>query len=334
MTTPDEPSRAQRITAAALGVLVTAGVAFGLAMFAIGRYEYGWTLFLGIPFAVGFISAAVLRARGTATLRRCLTIASCASFVLALALLALGKEGLICVVMSIPIVVPLAILGAWTGFMLLHRQRVLPPGGSVSILVALLAVGPLIEGRLHPKAPNYTVRNAVVVNAPADRVWSALLSLGPLGQPPDLLFRVGVACPQRVDIYGRGVGADRVCTLSTGRLHERITVWEPGRRLAWVSLSTPPPLRELNPFRETDPPHLHGFYRSLSGSFELESLGPGVTRVTRYSTYEHNLYPAAYWRIWCDFVAERGHVHVLGVLRDIAEGRAPPVENPRLGELR
>ena len=137
-----------------------------------------------------------------------------------------------------------------------------------------------------------------------------------------LLFRLGIACPQRVDIFGRGEGAMRVCTLSTGQLLELINRWEPGQRLGWVSLSTPPPLKELNPFREADPPHLHGFYRSVGGEFELQRLGTDVTRVTRSSSYQHNLFPAWYWRVWCDYVAARGHVYVLSVLKDSAESHA------------
>lgn len=102
----------------------------------------------------------------------------------------------------------------------------------------------------------------------------------------------------------------------------RITVWQPGRLLRWESILTPPPLKELNPFRDTDPPHLHGLYRSVDGQFALTALGPNLTRVTRSSSYQHGLYPAAYWRLWCDYVAHRGHVHILSALKRAAEQAA------------
>lgn len=110
-------------------------------------------------------------------------------------------------------------------------------------------------------------------------------------------------------------GGTRVCTMSTGLMLERIDGWEPGRRLSWRALSTPPPMTELNPFGEVDAPHLHDFYRNVRGEFFLERIGD-VTRVTRRTWYEHDLYPSAYWRIWCDIGASKIHRLDLEHVRD------------------
>ena len=75
-------------------------------------------------------------------------------------------------------------------------------------------------------------------------------------------------------------------------------------------------MEELNPFHEhVDPPHLHGTYRNVRGEFALEPAGEGRTRVTRRTWYQHDLYPSAYWRIWCDWGASRIHLLVLEHLR-------------------
>jgi hypothetical protein len=241
---------------------------------------------------------------------------------LSVGVLVFRVEGIICLVMAAPIVVPLILIGARVGYVLVHRSaRVSPPAAA---LVVILGLGASLFAEMLPReAPTFTVTDAVDIAAPAPAVWNALIHLGSLGQPQDLLFRLGVACPRRVDIYGTGVGAHRVCTLTTGQLDEEITTWQPSHRLQWVSVSTPPPMKELNPFGETDPPHLHGFYRSVSGQFEFQALGHDSTRVIRSSSYQHNMYPAAYWRLWCDYVAHRGHVYVLDVLKATAEQKAP-----------
>ena len=62
-----------------------------------------------------------------------------------------------------------------------------------------------------------------------------------------------------------------------------------------------------------------GLYRSISGEFQLAKLGPNTTLLTRRSSYQHNLFPAFYWRIWCDHIARRGHIHVLKVLKALSE---------------
>jgi hypothetical protein len=304
-----------------VSVIVTTLVAAGTTAAAINFQKYGLTIFVSVPFFIGFFPTLILRESGPQTWARCWRTALTVALVLSLGFLVLRVEGIICLAMAAPIAIPLILFGARVGYILAHRSaRVSPPPAA---LVVVLGLGVSLFAEMLPReAPTYTVADAVVIAAPPAKVWNALIHLGSLGQPKDLLFRLGVACPQRVDIYGTGVGAHRVCTLTTGQLDEQITAWQPNYRLQWVSISTPAPMKELNPFGETDPPHLHGFYRSVSGQFEFQALGRDSTRVTRSSSYQHNMYPAAYWRLWCDYVARRGHVYVLNVLKAAAEQQA------------
>jgi hypothetical protein len=303
-----------------LSVFVTTLIAAATAGAAINFMKYGPTLFISVPFFIGFFPTLILRQSGPQTWSRCWHTAMTVTLVLSLGFLVFRLEGLICLAMAAPLAIPLILFGAWVGYVLVHRSaRVSPPAAA---LVVIFALGTSLFAEMLPReAPTFTVTDAVDIAAPPATVWSALVNLGDLGQPKDWLFRLGVACPKRVDIYGTGVGAHRVCTLTTGQLDEQITEWQPSRRLQWVSISTPAPMKELNPFGETDPPHLHGFYRSVSGQFVFEAVGRDSTRVTRSSSYQHNMYPARYWQFWCDYVARRGHVFVLTVLRETAEGR-------------
>src|SRR5689334_24515982 len=45
-----------------------------------------------------------------------------------------------------------------------------------------------------------------------------------------------------------------------------------------------------------DAPHLHGYYTSPRGEFELVPLGPNRTRLTRRTWYTQRLAPAPYWQ--------------------------------------
>lgn len=305
-----------------ISLIVTVVIALGAAVGAIGWRDYAWGLFVGLPYFIGFFPVALLRRWGPRPLRACLLLAGQVGVVLTLSFLILGIEGMICILMALPVGLPGVLLGAWMAYLLLHRTALLPPGGTAVCLVLALAVGLWAEVQWPRVAPTYTVTDTVTIAASPQAVWHALITMGSLEPPTELLFRLGVAWPQHVEIQGTGEGALRIGTLTTGPLHERITVWQPGRLLRWESILTPPPLKELNPFRDTDPPHLHGLYRSVDGQFALTALGPNLTRVTRSSSYQHGLYPAAYWRLWCDYVAHRGHVHILSALKRAAEQAA------------
>src|SRR5262249_26367660 len=145
---------------------------------------------------------------------------------------------------AVPLGIPIALLGAWMAYLIL-RSRFAPPTAAVTLVVIALSLGAWAETNLRRVSPVYTVSDSIRISATPEKVWNSLITMGPLGQPRDLLFRMGVACPQRVDIYGSGVGAMRVCTLTTGQLREHITDWKPGRLLRWTSISTPPPMKEL-----------------------------------------------------------------------------------------
>jgi hypothetical protein len=154
------------------------------------------------------------------------------------------------------------------------------------------------------------VRSAIVIDAPVDRIWPHIVAFRPIAEPTDLLFRAGVAYPRSVRIDGAGVGATRYCVFSTGTFVERVTVWEPGRRLTFDVASGPPPLRELTPYRDVHPPHLDGYLRSRRGEFRLVRLPGGRTRLEGSSWYELEMAPEGYWQLFSDALIHRIHNRV------------------------
>jgi hypothetical protein len=100
---------------------------------------------------------------------------------------------------------------------------------------------------------------------------------------------------------------------------ERVTAWEPERRLRFEVLSTPPAMHELSPYRDLDPPHLHGFYVSKQGEFRLTPLPGGRTLLEGQSWYQHGLTPVGYWNLWAGYIVHRVHVRVMTHIKDLAE---------------
>ena len=300
-----------------LAALVTAAAAAALAILAINvTGTYGLMLFVALPVFVGYAPAALLASGPALTFGRCLLVASLAALLTAHGFLLMGSEGLICMAMAMPLAAPLIMLGAKLAHVLFHEQRLPHSREGLLLVAALIATGIAVEPSLHRgPARVYLAEDSIDMRATPEEVWATIVTLGEIAPPDDLFFRSGVACPQKTRIVQASHGGTRVCTMSTGLMLERIDAWEPGRRLSWRALSTPPPMTELNPFGEVDAPHLHGFYRNVRGEFFLERAG-GVTRVTRRTWYEHDLYPSAYWRIWCDIGASKIHRLVLEHVRD------------------
>ncbi|MEA2465653.1 MAG: hypothetical protein QOJ98_3400, partial [Acidobacteriota bacterium] len=284
---------------------------------------YGIGLFVAIPFCVGYLSAFLYRRRHPEAPVQPFVVALFSILLLGGFLLALAWEGVLCLVMSLPLALIAAILGAWLG----SRSAVTPSGPGVATR-SYLAIGvlPLLligEAAVRRDAPTYRVDTAVIVDAPIGTVWNNVVSFPEISAPPAWYFRAGIAYPLRARIDGRGAGAIRRCEFTTGAFIEPIEVWDQPRLLRFGVTSNPAPMRELSPYSEIHPPHLEGFLVSRRGQFALRSLPDGRTEVTGTTWYQHHLWPAAYWRMWSDAIIHRIHLRVLEHVQQLSEGRKP-----------
>jgi len=309
---------------AAISLLLT--VPFGLVMVLIGvrlLTNYGWGLFVALPFTMGFAAALIYGLRQPRSFGGCVGVACVSTALLGLALLALAIEGVFCLVMAMPIALPLAAIGGSFGY-LVQRRRWLQEGTPAFLSVLLIFV-PGVQWIEHVAAPVpsvYVVRSTIDIQAPPEKVWKQVVAFTEIPPPRELMFRAGIAYPIRAEILGSGAGAERRCVFSTGAFVEPIEVWDEPRRLKFSVTSNPAPMEEWTPYSHIEPPHLHGFLVSNGGQFLLTALPNGGTRLEGTTWYRHSLWPAAYWKLWSDAIIHQIHSRVLRHIRDGAENMA------------
>jgi hypothetical protein len=281
----------------------------GVALLRTGIY--GWTLFVLIPVVLGGISTFLFRpaTAAKAELFGAITVAAAAFF-----LLFAWLEGILCIVMSLPLLMPLGAFGGWLAFRFSKRSR---PAEGVALLL-LLSPGTLAWDVKAPP-PVYEVKTAITVAASPEQVWKRVVSFPELPEPAEWYFRDGIAYPIRAHIDGSGPGAVRYCEFSTGPFVEPIEVWDEPHRLAFSVTQNPPPMREWSPYGELVTKHLHGYLISKHGQFRLTPLPDGRTVLEGTTWYQHNLWPAWYWRFWSDGIIHRIHLRVLNHIRVLAE---------------
>jgi len=306
---------------AAASLLIT--VPAGLLMVLLGvrlLVTYGWGLFIALPFVMGFTAAVTYGVRRPRSLSECIIVASLSVAVMGVALLAFAIEGLICLIMAMPIAVPLAAFGGACGF-LVQRRRWSQTGAPAFLSVVLLFV-PGVQWTEHAVStsnPTYVVRSAVDINAPPEKVWKQVVSFSQIPPPTEWIFRAGVAYPIRAQILGSGPGAERHCVFSTGAFVEPVEIWDEPHRLKFSVTANPPPMDEWTPYTHLDTPHLHGFLVSSGGQFLLTPLPNGGTRLEGTTWYRHGLAPAPYWRLWSAIIIHKIHMRVLRHIKEEAE---------------
>jgi hypothetical protein len=292
--------------------------------------HYGWGVFVGIPFALPMISVILYGYHQPRRLSECLWLGMLWLLVAYGALLVLAFEGIICLVMALPLAVPVVLLGSAVGYLI--QSRPLRSSDAARLMVVLIAALPAMigaESATCPDAPRFRVCTRVEVGAPLERVWRHVIRFDPLPPPVDLVFRTGLPYPVRAEIDGSGVGAVRRCEFSTGAFVEPIEVWDEPRLLRFAVTSNPPPMREWNPFAEIHPPHLDRFLVAHRGEFRLTELPGGRTLLEGTTWYQHHLWPAAYWRLWSDLIIHPIHHRVLDHIKRATEAERRSMSRAR-----
>lgn len=309
---------------AAISLLVTVPAGLGMVLIGVRLLtNYGWGLFVALPFTMGFAAALIYGLRQPRSLSGCVGIACLSTTLLGLGLLALAVEGMFCLMMAMPLALPLGAIGGSFGY-LVQRRRWLHEGSPAFLSVLLIFV-PGVQWMEHvaaPVPPEYEVRSAIDVQAPPEKVWRQVVAFAEIPPPKEWMFRAGIAYPMRAEILGSGPGAVRHCVFSTGAFVEPIEVWDEPRTLKFSVTSNPAPMEEWTPYSHIEVPHLHGFLVSNGGQFVLTALPHGRTRLEGTTWYRHTLWPAAYWRLWSDAIIHQIHLRVLKHIRDEVESSA------------
>jgi hypothetical protein len=301
-----------------VGMLAGASVGLlGSACWTLVFGDYGWGLFLGTPLVMGFVAARLANQHEDIGRSASCKVALWSVLLGGLAMLALAIEGLVCLLMAVPLIAVIAVLGALAGRKWALRQEA---GATRFRSVALLPLLMAVESQFPPATSFDDVRSIEIAASPA-AVWDSVVHMGPIPAQPAAPFGWGLAYPQRGTIRGEGPGAVREGVFSTGVAYERVTVWEPGKRLEFDVLSDPPMMHELSPYRQVHAPHLDGYFMTRDARFRIEPLADGKTRLTLSTRHELNIAPIAYWKpisLWAIHANKR---RVLEHFRSQAEAR-------------
>ncbi len=312
---------------AVFGVVIVTLLTIGATVWSVnGLGNYGWGLFVGLPFCLGLASVLIYGYHESRPLGTCLGVSLLSIALTCVALMAFALEGFICIIMAAPLGAVFAIIGGFIGYLIQRRDQNFPETAHIytthaffAVLLALPALM-LLETSVRAPAPLRAVRTSVVIDAPPERVWPKLVAFAELPPPRERLFQTGIAYPVRAEIQGHGVGAVRHCVFSTGAFVEPIEVWDEPRLLKFGVTQQPPIMDEMSPYPHLDPPHLNNYLQSRRGQFLLTPLAGGRQTLLEGTTwYENNFWPGVYWNRWSDYIIHRIHARVLEHIKHTAE---------------
>ena len=315
---PDPSAEVDRFGSAIFGVLGAA--AFGLLavlVSVVGIRNYGWPLFLGTPFIQGMVCGWAFNRERVRSVTETNAVVWTSLLLVGGVVFLFAMEGVICLLMALPIAIVLGVMGASVGRTIALRGNRNVFGAAAMLFV--IPTGAIMDRATTSAPPTYEVVTTVDVAAAPERVWNKVVQFGEIKAPLAWYFRGGIAYPIRATIEGSGVGAIRRCEFSTGAFVEPITVWDEPRRLAFGVAEQPPPLTELSIYSKVYAPHIDGYFRSDRGEFRLVPLTNGGTRLEGHTWYSVAVYPQAYWRATSEVLLHEIHRRVLDQVKLEAE---------------
>lgn len=272
---------------------------------------YSNGIFTALPILVGLLASLLLESDKERSFVDSFQTGLLAIGFSILPMLLFGVEGLVCLAMALPLGAIGVAIGVSIGRAINSAKWAAQRRNKLLVSVAVLAPFALgVDAWLPAHFQGHEVSTEFIIDAPSDRVWPLINNLSSIDNSRDWLLDLGFAHPTKTQTSGSGVGASRICRLTTGDMNEVIDGWEPNRLLRFHVLNTPACMVEMNPFGEVNSAHLTGYYRCVAGEFRLEPLPGGRTRIVATSWYEHRFGPSWYWTLWTDTIVHRVHMSV------------------------
>ena len=253
----------------------------------------------GVPFCIGFIAVWLGPYRQSNMVRDIFIPAWLASLSCLVVALVLVLEGLICVIIWLPMVIILSGLGGLFAALLLKVVTARRDRNRCVALVVLLpfCIAPLEKLRPYSSEVK-TVPTEIKIHAEPETVWQQIRSVPSIQvteQSPSFSHWLGFPRPLEAKLIGEGVGAVRYATFERGVLFvETISEWQKPKKL---SFSIKADTAHIPPTTFDEHVVIGGkYFDVLNGSYEIQPAGNGdvILRLTsqqrlstRFNFYSH-----------------------------------------------
>ena len=270
----------------------------GFTLFHFELVGLGYTFFIVVPLCIGY--SLGIKLDWGISLVIAVMIGLTLFFFL---LLTAGFEGLVCVIMLLPIFIPVVLIGILIGYNLRKRSLKTDKKNIIKIslypLIVLLFSGG-IEHFFSNKFENAKVESTIYLPYEASTVYDFIKSVDTLAGKRSLLMNLGLSVPQKCVLEKEEVGAKRTCYFENGTIEEKVTDIKRGEYIKMKVTNY----------------DLPGFkWLKFDDAIYLFDQKGDSTKLTRITTYQSQLKPRIYWEFWERQAIEAQHEYVLNDLK-------------------
>ena len=260
----------------------------GIAFLFLGLVDYSWILFILLPIVLGVAIGAMPNKKYI------LWGALITTAIVLICLVIPGLSGLLCIVMTLPVVVPLIFLG-YVITHLVRRYRQIKDTNRLSVLllplIPFLFAAPTEHYLKKEKEAIIEVKTEQVFNYTPEQVYDAIKSVDTLDAEKPYLMYFDLPIPTKCILEKEEVGGLRTCYFKAGKssandfgsgtIVEKITELERGKVLKMDVIDYKLVGRNWLGFKEA--------------IYYFDKVGESQCKMTRITTYTSVLTPRFYW---------------------------------------
>jgi hypothetical protein len=241
--------------------------------------------------------------------------------------LIVGWEGLICIVMAMPIFLVMASVGGFAGRALgraLAGKTSRKKDGLALGILALPMLFGSVEGVVPAPVESRVVATSIDIAAPPEIVWrniERVPAIAPEERRTTWINHIGFPPPLEATLSSEGVGGVRHATFERGILFvETVHTWEPEKRLEFsIRAAT----EQIPPTTLDEHLTLGGeYFDVLDGRYAIEPLDAGHVRLHLESTHRLSTHVNAYAGLWTDLIMRDIQDTILLVVKKRSEAQA------------
>jgi hypothetical protein len=255
-------------------------LSLGFLLLHLELIGYGLSFFVFLPFILGYIL-------GKSTIKAIslwgLMISLVAFFLL---LIVGGLEGMVCILMAMPIVIVAVALGVLLKYLIKrgsNANKKQDVAKSTIVPFCVFIVLGLVEKLLTSNQEFLVeVKSEIILPYSAVDVYDAIKSVDTLYAEKPFLMKLDLPIPQKCILEEERIGGIRICYFEGGHIVEKITELERGKILKMDVIDYQLTGRNWLGFKEA--------------IYTFEALGPMKCKMTRITSYSSQLYPRLYWQ--------------------------------------
>ncbi|RZA01567.1 MAG: polyketide cyclase [Sphingobacteriaceae bacterium] len=279
----------------------------GVSFLFLGLVDYSWILFILLPIVLG-LSLGIMPNKKYTIWGAIIT-----TILILLAMYVPGLSGLLCIVMTLPIIIPLIFIG-YVATHLIKRYKQIKGTDRLSVLVLplipFLIIAPTEHFVKKDKESVIEVKTEKVFNYTPEQVYDAIKSVDTLVAEKPFLMAFDLPIPTKCILEKEEVGGLRICYFEGGSLSnadfgggtitEKITELKRGKVLKMDVIKYDLIGRKWLGFKQA--------------IYYFEKVGESSCKMTRITTYTSVLTPRVYWEPLEKLGIEQEHDYVFSNL--------------------